>query len=112
MAVNPVLDINSNLDAMLTLLGSEGDYVITKTNVTSKVVGLISPMDRRDTDLIQSYGVNGSRLTFKASSFLARPVKYDTWTCAGRKYVFDAVSEIIVKGVNVGYTVYVKGTVG
>jgi len=112
MTVNPVIDINANLDAMLNLVGSEGDYVVTKTNVASKVVGLISPMDRRDTDLIQSYGVNGCRITFKASSFAARPAKFDTWTCAGRKYVFDAVSEIIVKGVNVGYTAYVKGTVG
>jgi len=112
MAINPVIDINTNLDALLTLLGSEGDYVVTKTSATTKVIGLISPMDRRDTDLIQSYGVNGARLTFKAAAFTTRPVKYDSWTWAGKKYIFDTVSEIIVKGVNVGYTVFVRGTVG
>lgn len=112
MASDPVATIGSQLLKMIFFLGTEGAYTITKTNVTTQVKGLISPMDRRDTELIQSYGVNGMRLTFKADSFTTRPVRYDTWVANGRKFVFDACSEIIIKGEVVGYTVYCKGTVG
>lgn len=112
MAVNPVIDINKNLSMMVTLLGSKGVYTPVNSTVVPDVAGLISPFDRRDVDLIQSYGVGGCRLTFMASAFTARPKKFDQWVCAGRKYIFDNIADIIVKGEIIGYTAYVKGIIG
>jgi hypothetical protein len=110
--INAPATIRAELDKLLALLGSEGDYAVTKTAVLSKVTGLISPIDARDVDLVNAYGVNGMKMAFKAESFAQRPSKFDSWTCLGRKYVFDAVMDIVVKGETIGYVVYTKGLVG
>lgn len=112
MAVDPLGDINANITNLVALLGSDGVYRITKTGVETPVRMLVSPVDKRDTEIINAYGVNGCRLTVKADQFTQRPAKFDTWTCAGRKYVFDTVSDILILTTIIGYTIYVKGTVG
>lgn len=112
MAINPVSDIQAQLLGMINLLGTSGMYTITKTGASSTVIGLLSPFDRKDVDLINAYGVGGYRITFQSNSFTQRPAKFDTWVCMGRKYVFDTVVDQLVKGQLVAYTCYIRGTVG
>lgn len=112
MAVNPAADINAQLVNLVALLGSDGVYKVAKTDAESPVRALISPVDKNDSVLIQSYGVNGTRLTFQQSAFAARPAKFDSFTCLGKKFVFDGVVDIIVNNVVIGYTVYCKGILG
>jgi hypothetical protein len=111
MSINPVADINAQLANMMAILGSDGTYTVAKTGLSSSVRGLINQMAGSDTALIQSYGVNGTTLTFQASAFASRPVKFDNWVCNGRKYVFDVVIDEVVNGGQVAYKVIAKGDV-
>ena len=118
MSIKPISDINTKLIEMIRVLGCDGIYTCVKsatstTPATSYTVrGVISQIERRDTDLIQAYGVNGTRITFKQDSFIERPYKFDSWRLIDRKYVFDGVLDIIISGKVVGYTVYCKGIAG
>lgn len=110
MAFTPVGDSQKGLDEIIALLGSDGQYTIAKTRVTTTVRGAISPMSK-DVDLVQAYGVNGMRITFKSGSFAQRPSKFDWWIANGQRFVFDTVTDIIVAGTLIGYTCWTKGTV-
>lgn len=110
MAINPAGDAAAELANMVALLGTDGTYTIAKTNVATPVRGLMAKMNKRDVELINSYGLNGSTLTFQASVFAQRPAKFDTWVVNGQKYVFDSVVDIVIAGVLIGWTVYCLGT--
>jgi hypothetical protein len=112
MTIDPAADTIAQLSNMVALIGSDGTYTIAKTSATQVIRGLIAKMDNRDTALVQAYGVNGSRLTFQANIFTQRPAKFDTWTVNGVRYVFGGVSDIVIAGQLVGYTVYCKGDFG
>jgi hypothetical protein len=74
--------------------------------------GLVSPFDKKDNDVIQSYGVNGNMLTFQASLFPVRPCKFDTWVCKAGKFVFQDVVDQIINDEIVAYSIYTRGLNG
>jgi hypothetical protein len=110
---NPVTDIINNLDKTVAYLGSPGIWKRADGSLTQTAKGLISPVDRRDVDLVNAFGANGVRLTFKWDAFSGqRPKKFDSFTSLGNEYIFDTVNDIIVSGELIGFTCYARGLDG
>lgn len=109
----PVSEIRANIDKMLSYLGSNGTWKRADNPLTQTVRGLLSPVDKRDIDLINAFGANGVRFTFKHDAFGGqKPKRFDSYVILGNEYIFDTVNDIIVAGQLIGFTVYSRGLDG
>lgn len=64
----------------------------------------------KDTDVINSYGINAIVLTVRAADVAVAPEKFDSFTINGVRHTADAATPVNLKGEVIGWKVYVRGT--
>lgn len=104
--------LESSFDFVIDTLGSPASLHIAKSGATIAIpkVGITS-VDKKDTALIEAYGVSGFVITIKAKDVPGKPEKFDKITMAGSGavYVFDDVKPKLLGDKVVGWSAYTKG---
>ncbi len=63
----------------------------------------------KDTEVVNSYGINAVIMTLRASDVSVAPEKFDSFSINGIRHTADAVHTVNLGGQVIGWKIYVRG---